>query len=106
MGISYEIYQGKDPLPVGYFHGDVIPVHENYNLVFEGEKDIPGNDLDRLEHLFMLHNRDDRPNPRGMWSLSCGDVVVLNPGTEQESAWLCEAIGWKKVEFPRKEVTV
>ena len=48
-----------------------------------------------LEYIFMRHNRPDRPNGKGMRSLSVSDVVTIN-----EVAYYCDRIGFN--EIPRK----
>ena len=49
-----------------------------------------------LERIFRIHNADDRPNGRGMNSLSMSDVVTLNG-----IPYYCDRYGWAKVPTDR-----
>jgi hypothetical protein len=48
---------------------------------------------DRLEYLFVVHNRDDRPDGQLCPSMSVGDVVKLG-----DEWWTVQDIGFAKVE--------
>lgn len=68
----------------------------DYKLAYEGTVDDHDTATDPAlcEHLFMLHNRDDRPNPLAGRSLSMSDIVVLHEGDEAR-CYYCDTYGFK-----------
>lgn len=95
---SYKIYQtetrGYVFMPFDYamekgFSG------KDYSLVYEGI--IEAETINEaLEKLFIIHNRDDRPNGKGMRSLSVSDVVTLDG-----IPYYCDRWGWSEIPTDR-----
>lgn len=78
------------------------PEHaQHMKLAWEGpfNDNADSDDTGRLEHLFMVFNRDDRPNGRTAPSLSVGDLVFLDVGTEDERVYSCDPQGWTRREW-------
>lgn len=73
------------------------PARENYRRA--GIFNIMASDVhDALERVFYLTNSFPGYHDR---SLSVGDVVVLDG-----QAYMCLPVGWKKVEFVRKDTNL
>lgn len=95
MKYCYRLYMA--PMSVDYtFRGyDDAMTHSlkraDYVSVWFDE--IEANTIDEaLEKIFAKHNRDDRPNGRGMRSLSISDVVVIN-----HIPYYCDIFGWSVI---------
>ena len=56
--------------------------------------------VELLEQIFYRHNRDDRPDGQIAPSLSVGDLVALDWGTEETTFWAVQRIGWLEVHGP------
>ncbi len=69
-----------------------------YQKVFEGECQLSTNPYITLEEIFTRFNRDDRPNPTTMRSLSISDIVILDGRT-----YYCDSIGFKEISMTIKK---
>ena len=65
-----------------------------YDEVWSG--DIP---VSSLDDLYLMFNRDDRPNANNMRSMSVSDIVEIshNLDSELNGKWFCDSFGWKKI---------
>lgn len=96
--VEYKLYQlpASDPhcfRPLG--DRDIRDL-SRYKLAYEGTVDDndTATDLAICEHLFIIHNRDDRPNPLAGRSLSMSDIVVLYDGKDGR-CFYCDTYGFK-----------
>lgn len=103
----YEYYQETNPT----FHvlDDQTFERENYKYVFgenitrEQFADVD-NDYKVLEHLFKIHNADNRPRNQEIRSMSVGDIVVIERDygdNKTVKSYICDSFGWKQIEFDR-----
>ena len=94
---EYRIYHNVQSGFQPYVPGD--------RLWFDGTAyEIPADEydgaFDLLEPITERHNRDDRPDGQRAPSLSVGDLVALDWGTENTTFWAVERLGWEQVEGP------
>lgn len=107
----YEYYQETNPT----FHvlDDQTFEREKYTNVYNDiitreQFDAVDDDIAVLEHLFAIHNADNRPRRTEIRSMSVGDIVVIERGNhfgENDEkivkAYVCDDFGWKQIEFDR-----
>lgn len=80
-----------------------------YDLVYEHvwRDDFETRTLDQI---YMIFNRDDRPNPKGMHSLSVSDILEIesdDPNSDMydlNGKWFCDSFGWRKIEDGKIDV--
>ena len=109
--IEYKIYQVKKEKcrQFGFVGIDELkklqgtnePQKENYNLVYTGELKSSTIPLRTLGELFQKFNID-RPKDFISRSMSVSDIVTLNKNGVI-TAWYCDSIGWKEVQFKGKK---
>ena len=109
----YEYYQETNPT----FHvlDDQTFERENYKYVFgeiitrEQFADVD-DDNKVLEHLYTIHNANNRPRSQEIRSMSVGDIVVIerrnrkyfgDAGEKVVKAYVCDDFGWRQIEFDR-----
>ena len=103
----YEYYQETNPT----FHvlDDQTFERENYKYVFGNiitrvEFADVDDDNKVLEHLYTIHNADNRPRNQEIRSMSVGDIVVIERGhgiNKTVKSYVCNDFGWKQIEFDR-----
>ena len=103
----YEYYQETNPT----FHvlDDQTFERENYKYVFGNiitrvEFADVDDDNKVLEHLYTIHNADNRPRNQEIRSMSVGDIVVIERGqgiNKTVKSYACNDFGWKQIEFDR-----
>ena len=70
-------------------------VESKYRKVYEGEL----TDTESLEYLFILHNRDDRPDRKVAHSMSVSDVIVLErPALGYREAYYVDSTGFALIK--------
>ena len=96
-----QIYQLKETAPHGLFFTtledldryNLVFSQDNYQKVYEFYRENPD-----LEEIFLFLNRDDRPNPYGMHSLSVSDIVVV----DDVAYYVCSGLdgeGFKRISW-------
>lgn len=103
----YEYYQETNPT----FHvlDDQTFEREKYTNVYSDmitreQFDAIDDDIAVLEHLFAIHNADNRPRRTEIRSMSVGDIVVIQRGYGENKivkSYVCDNFGWKQIEFDR-----
>lgn len=103
----YEYYQETNPT----FHVLDDQTFERakytnvYNDIITREQfDAIDDDIAVLEHLFAMHNADNRPRRTEIRSMSVGDIVVIQRGYGENKivkSYVCDNFGWKQIEFDR-----
>ena len=103
----YEYYQETNPT----FHvlDDQTFEREKYTNVYNDiitreQFDAVDDDIAVLEHLFGIHNADNRPRRTEIRSMSVGDIVVIERGHGDDKtvkSYVCDNFGWKQIEFDR-----
>lgn len=103
----YEYYQETNPT----FHvlDDQTFEREKYTNVYSDmitreQFDAIDDDIAVLEHLFAMHNADNRPRRTEIRSMSVGDIVVIQRGYGENKivkSYVCDDFGWKQIEFDR-----
>lgn len=103
----YEYYQETNPT----FHVLDDQTFERgkytnvYNDIITREQfDAVDDDIAVLEHLFAMHNADNRPRRTEIRSMSVGDIVVIQRGYGENKivkSYVCDNFGWKQIEFDR-----
>ena len=66
----------------------------------DGEHALDGPVPPVLDAIFARHNRDDRPDGQLAPSLSVGDVIALDWGTERTRFFSVDSFGFTEVEGP------
>jgi hypothetical protein len=100
--VHYSIYQThKREIAFEDVEGNTVDLKEDeYKKVWEGKDFKLGtrDDIQILNDLYTLHNRDDRPSGKVCRSLSISDIVVV-----EGRAYACQRDGWKRIFLENEE---
>ena len=90
QGTAHQLGEGYDYLAS---HGLLAP--EKYREVYQNTIEVEETEepMETLERLFSIFNRDDRPNGQTGWSMSMGDITVM-----EGVPYLCDRFGFVRLE--------
>lgn len=98
---EYRIYHRiQSPLFMAYGRGDRLWFDAAAHEVAAPAPGVHDPRTALLERIFERHNRPDRPDGPYAPSLSVGDLVALDWGTEETTFWAVGRVGWVEVEGP------
>ncbi len=94
--MKYRIYKNvsRDGM-MGYKPGQSMWVAPEWERAFLSDDDVAN-----ASAVFILHNRDDRPDGQICGSLSVGDVVAFPLAAESAESrmYACTPMGWERVD--------